>query len=157
MTDHSKIITQIRACNDPALLNRWLRNAREKNASDVADAAFRQLISIVPAEEPGTVEYDFWQTINAFEQTLSDERGKTIRLSRTRQKVARVGVIETLKDWAVGSSRTEGFDMLLERGMPEYTGEAIVLRHPEAFTPEVRDAAKRRLDEAGVAPSVYST
>lgn len=157
MTDHDKIIAQIYQCRDPQRLRNWLQNARDKNADDVADAAFRQLISIVPDEEPGTVGHDFWQTINAFEQTLADERGRTTRLQRTRQKVARVGVIQTLTDWALSTKKTEGFDMLLERGMPEYTGEAIVLRHPDHFDQAVRDAARARLDEAGVDPAAYAS
>ena len=68
--------------------------------------------------------------VQAFEYTLSEERGKNTRLSRTRQKVAKAGVVQTLSDWAAGSQETKGFRMLLERGMPEFTGEAITLRHP---------------------------
>ena len=40
--------------------------------------------------------------------------------------------------------------MLLERGMPEFTGEAITLRHPELFEPPVLEAAQQRLKAAGV-------
>jgi hypothetical protein len=116
----------------------------------IADAAFRKLISVLPSEEPGTVEHDFWQTVHAFELALSEERGRITRLSRTRQKVARVGVIQTLKDWALSNTETDGFRMLLERGMPELTGEAIVLRHTQHFESEVVAAAKRRLESAGV-------
>jgi hypothetical protein len=41
----------------------------------------------------------------------------------------------------------ENFDF---RGMPELTGEAIVLRHPEHFEPAVAAAAKQRLIDTGV-------
>ena len=149
MTDHNKIIALIQQCQDPKKLKIWLENARKKNATDVADAAFHQLISIVPDQQPDTVEYDFWQMINVFEQTLTDENGKTTRLSRTRQKVGRDGVIQTLSDWTLGRE-TRGFQMLLERGMHRYTGEAIVLRHSEKFSEAVLDAARSRLSEAGV-------
>jgi hypothetical protein len=104
----------------------------------------------VPSEQPGTVEHDFWQTIQAFEFILSDERGKTTRLSRTRQKVSRVGVVQTLKDWALDQKQTQGFDMLIERGMPELTGEAVILRHLDKFEADVRAAARGRLVRAGV-------
>jgi len=150
MRDNTKIIQLISNCKEPSKLRAWIRNAQTKGVKDVADAAFRQLISVLPSAKPGTVEYDFWRTIHAFEQTLSEERGKTTRLSRTRQKVSRVGEVQTLKDWALSKKQTDGFDMLLERGMPELTGEAIVLRHPDKFDGDVVGAASDRLCNAGV-------
>jgi hypothetical protein len=58
--------------------------------------------------------------------------------------------VQTLRDWALSDKETDGFRMLLERGMPELTGEAIVLRHPKSFEPEVLTAARQRLSRAGV-------
>ncbi|MBY3565691.1 hypothetical protein [Rhizobium laguerreae] len=150
MLDHARIKAQIAACNDPEKLRRWIINARNKNETDISEAAFRRLIAIMPQEQPGTVEDDFWQTIHAFEHILTEERGKTTRLARTRQKVARVGVIETLKDWALRDHHTDGFEMLLERSMPELTGEAIILRHRESFEQIVVEAAGTRLKSAGI-------
>lgn len=147
---HEKMILLIADCSDPEKLRSWIRNARDKNEPAVAEAAFRQLIAVLPKEKPGTIEYDFWQTIHAFEHVLSDERGKTTRLSRTRQKVARVGEIQTLKDWALSAKSTGGFAMLLERNMPELTGEAIVLRHAAHFSADVVAAARHRLAQAEV-------
>ena len=40
--------------------------------------------------------------------------------------------------------------MLLERNMPELTGEAIVLRHAHQFGADVLAAANLRLVQAGV-------
>jgi hypothetical protein len=105
---------------------------------------------VLPKEKPGTVEHDFWQTIHAFKHVLSEERGKTTRLARTRQKVARVGEVQTLQDWATSAKSTDSFEMLLERNMPELTGEAIVLRHARRFAAEVVAAARQRLETAGV-------
>jgi hypothetical protein len=150
MTDHSKMLAFIAQCEDADKLRSIIRNARDRGESALADAAFRKLISLVPSERPGTVEHDFWQTVHAFEYVLTEERGKTTRLSRTRQKVARVGVVQTLKDWALSDKETDGFKMLLDRGMPELTGEAIVLRHPGSFESQVIGAASHRLAEAGV-------
>ena len=116
----------------------------------VADAAFRRLIEVLPEETPGSIEHDFWMTIHAFEEVLRDERGKTIRLSRTRQKIGRVGVKQTLIDFATSKAPTDGFNMLIERGLPELTGEALVLKHSESFDSDVQIAAKQRLQDAGV-------
>ncbi len=124
MTDNSKVIAIIDSSSDPKQLRRFIENARRMKAPDVRDAAFRRLVEILPEEEPGSVEHDFWRSIHALEQVLLEERGKTVRLSRTRQKIARVGVMQTLRDFAAKKSPTQGFEMLLERGMPELTGEA---------------------------------
>ena len=150
MADHSKILAFVSRCEDLEKLKSLIKNARDRGESVVADAAFRKLISLVPSEQPGTVEHDFWQTIHAFEYALTEERGKTIRLSRTRQKVDRVGVVQTLRDWALSNKETDGFKMLLDREMPELTGEAIVLRHPGRFDPQVLAAARHKLAHAGV-------
>jgi hypothetical protein len=157
MSDIAKILGLIENCQDPNKLRTWISNARKGGETGVADAAFKRLISLLPKERPGTVKHDFWQTIHAFEHVLSQERGKTTRLSRTRQKVARVGEIQTLKDWALDNKVTDGFTMLIERNMPELTGEAIILRHSKQFDVNVVTAAKRRLVEAGVALETLPT
>lgn len=150
MPDISKVLASIAACDDAQRLRTWIQNAEALGRTEVANAAFRKLIALVPGEEKGTVEHDFWQTVYAFEFMLKEERGKTIRLSRTRQKIGRVGILDTLKDWALAKKSTSGFDMLLERQMPELTGEAIILRHAEKFDSSVCAAARDRLSKAGV-------
>jgi cardiolipin synthase len=153
--DHTQILNFIATCENPEQLRSTIVNARRENAADVEHAAFRKLISIVPSSRPGTVEHDFWQTIHAFEFVLTEERQKTTRLARTRQKVGRVGVVQTLADWALDTKQTKGFKMLMERAMPELTGEAIVLRHPEHFDSSVLASAKRRLELSSSASASY--
>ena len=139
-----RILAFVERCENPAELESLIKNATRLGNTTVAEAAFRKRIALVPAERPGSVEHDFWQMVQAFEYTLSEERGKNKRLSRTRQKVAKDGVVQTLRYWAVGSQETAGFRMLLERGMQEFTGEAITLRHPEHFALPVLEAAQQR-------------
>jgi hypothetical protein len=150
MSDHTKILALIRASTDADQLRRFRENAQKKGVTVVADAAFRRLIEILPEQAPGSIEHDFWMTIHAFEEVLRDERGKTVRLSRTRQKIGRVGVKQTLIDFATSKAPTDGFNMLIERGLPELTGEALVLKHGEACDLGVQNAAKQRLEDAGV-------
>ena len=145
-----KILAFVERCDNSGELETLIQNATKLGNAAVAEAAFRKRISLVPAEQPGTVEHDFWQMVHAFEYSLSEERGKSTKLSRTRLKVERVGVVQTLRDWAAGSQEAAGFKKLLERGMPEFTGEAITLRHPEHFEPQTLEAARQRLTVAGV-------
>ena len=125
-------------------------NAHRLGSRTVEDAALRRLVAILPSEAPGTLEHDFWMTIHTFEELLGEERGRTTRLSRTRQKVAKEGIRKVLVDFATSAKPADGFQMLIDRGLPELTGEAVVLRHPEGFEPSVVDAARTRLAGAGV-------
>lgn len=150
MSNHTKILASIAGSTDADQLRRFRANAQRMCVAVIADAAFRRLIEILPEQAPGSIEHDFWMTIHAFEEILRDERGKTVRLSRTRQKIARVGVKQTLIDFAISKAPTDGFNMLIERGLPELTGEALVLKHSESFDSEVQAAAKQRLENVGV-------
>ena len=148
--DESRMLAFVASCDDPEKLRTIIKNARERGAHDLADAAFRKRVSILPSEKPGTVEHDLWRMVYAFEAVLTEENGKTKRLSRTRQKVKRDGVRKTLIDWALSSKATDGFNMLLERTMPELLGEAIILRHPDEFDSDVVTAARNRLEAADI-------
>ena len=140
----------IASCDDPEKLCAIEENARKRGADALADAAFRRRVSVLPSERPGTVEHDFWRSVHTLEAVRSEERGRKTPLSRTRQKVDRVGVRRVLADWALDRKKTKGFYMLLERNMPELLGEAVVLRHPDEFEADVMAAARNRLESSGV-------
>lgn len=139
----------IEGCTDPKSLRQIAANARNKGELAVARAADLRLYAILPSEAPGTFEYDVWQSIHALEGTLSAERAKTTRLGRTRQKIARVGEYETIKDLILGAKPSEGFFMLIERQMGELTFEAVALRHPDRFDETALNAAAARLQSVG--------
>jgi hypothetical protein len=149
MSSHKKILDYVATCDNAVDLRQIIANAKGKpDAAPLAEAAFRRLIELVPGEEPGTLAFDFWRTIFAFEQMLTEERGKTTRLARTRQKLARAGVVETLRGFAEGPP-TAGFKMLIERSMPELTGEALIIKHGHLFEPGTIAAARTRLHDVG--------
>lgn len=150
MADHSKVFGIIAKSTDAGQIRRIRNNARRLGVPSVEGAAFRRLVEILAQHAPGSIEQDFWQTIHAFEEILSDDRGKTVRLSRTRQKVARVGVKQTLIDLAMKKTPTTGFEMLIELGHGDLTGEALILKHGHTFDADVQGAARRRLENAGV-------
>lgn len=149
MTDDKETLqalSLVEKCTNPDDLKRIYVNATELGNNVVADAAQRKRFSVLPAAEPGTVEHDVWQSIHALEAALSDERGKTTRLARTRQKISRDGEIATVRDLIMKSAASEGFKMLMERGWPELAFESVALRHPDQFAPEILEKAKARLD-----------
>ncbi len=147
--DVERVLKIIESSADPKSLSQLAANARKKGKLNVARTAELRLYEILPSEKPGSFEHDVWRSIYALEGTLTNERGKTTRLGRTRQKIARVGELETVKHLIVGKKKpSEGFTMLIERQMPELTFEAVALRHPDRFDDVVLDAASERLKTA---------
>ena len=149
-------LTVIEDLDDPVRLRNVVRNARRTGSTTVEAAAFKRLCKVQPAEAPGTLEHDLWQSIHALEEMLRDERGKTVRLSRTRQKIARDGKVKTAANFTLKPTPSEGFAMLLERGHPELSFEAVVLRHPDAFDDDVRRAAATRLAAFDLDPDQFT-
>lgn len=137
----------IEKCSDPKKLRQIAKNADGQGESALAQAARRKLYSILPSDKPGTIEYEVWQSIYALEDVLKQERGKTIMLSRTRQKIGRQGVVPCVADLVLGPA-SDGFRMLQERDMLELSFEAIALRFPGQFNAKVLSAARARLTEA---------
>jgi hypothetical protein len=145
-----KALLAVEALSDPSELRKMMINARKKGAQAVYGAAFSKLCSVQPSAARGTLEHDVWQSIYALEEMLKLERGKTVLLGRTRQKISRDGEKKTVADLALKAEASPGFHQLIELGHPELLFEAVVLRHPESFTDEVRQAASNRLIGANV-------
>jgi hypothetical protein len=101
-----------------------------------------------PEARPGTLEHDVWQSIFALEDALTDERRKTTLLARKR-KISRDGELDNVADF-VRKPPSEGYRMLVERGRPELTFEAVALRHADRFHADVLQAAEDRLRAPGV-------
>jgi hypothetical protein len=152
MTDIAvtRALQTIERCDDPKSLRQIAANARSKGELEVARAADLRLYAVLPPEAPGTFEHDVWQSIHALEGTLTVERAKTTRLGRTRQKIARVGEFETIKDLILGKKPSEGFFMLIDRQMGDLTFEAVALRHSNQFDKAVLVAAAARLQSVGI-------
>jgi hypothetical protein len=152
----SAAISQITLLDDPVKLKQMIDNARNLKSPAVERAAFLKLCQIQPEANPGTVEHDAWRSVHALEEMLRQERGRTVRLTRTRQKIARDGEAKTVADLTLKVEASPGFENLMALGHPELTFEALVLRHPKTFTPIVTAAAVRRLAQAGLDPAAFT-
>ena len=150
MSKHQKILGIIATCDDETKLRNWIANAEREGAEEVEDVARRRLIEVRASkdvDDPNDpMVLDFWKSISALEHELSLERGKTIRLSRTRQKIARVGVETTLRDLTMSSQPSDGYHLLRGRGMLDLSAEAVVLRYADRFELQILEAARNRLD-----------
>jgi len=135
---------------DKDKLRTWMANARRMGREDVYRGAFRQLCRAEERDMEDPLEAEFAGVMRALEQALTEQNGKTTRLSRTRQKLARAGVRKTLADLAVKPKPSEGFLKLIEFGMGDMAAEALILKYSDQFEPEVVEAARKRLDAFGI-------
>lgn len=144
--DYTKILETISTCKDASKLNNYIDNAVRKNAPIVRDAAMRQLASLAPKYEQGTLEHDFWKTIKTYELVLREDEKTTVNLFKTRKKAETEGIEKTLSDWVVNKSHSWVFNSLVEIGKPGLTGESVVLRYQKHFDEAVVEAAQERLN-----------
>ena len=140
-----KLLGQIAACDEPKLLKQWIKNAEAQGNAAVVTAARKRLYQVLPSADPGTLEHDVWASIHALEELESTERGKTIRLQRTRNLIADVGEQECVERLLLKAAPSSGYDMLIRHGLPELLFEAVALRHPHRFSEAALKNAKGRL------------
>lgn len=136
--------------SDVKKLRALIANAKRLGRSDVVLRAQIRIAELAGLASVDPIEAAFWRAVTITEEFLSEQRGKTTRLSRTRQKHQRVGARQCLIDWANDPKPTEGFKLLIEEGKPELTGEGIVLKYACEFDAETVCAAQRKLTEYGV-------
>ena len=146
-----RALDKIAKCEDPKQLKQIAKNAGLHGECGVRHAAELKLYAVLPSAQPVTLQHDVWQSVYALEGALAAERGKTVLLARTRQKIARDGEHGTVASLVLGNV-SDGFRMLLDRNMPELTFEAVALRHAADFSQDVLTAAKSRLLEVGYDP-----
>jgi hypothetical protein len=125
-----------------------LDRARAQKRNDVYAAVFHRMCQLVGSEndDPGDpLVRDFYETLAAYEQLLTEKNGRNTIATRTRQKLENKGVHLSLVEWTRGKIETNGFTLLIDAGMPEYTGEYLVTRYAARFPPDVVQLARDRL------------
>ncbi|MGB3408224.1 MAG: hypothetical protein WBA67_12100 [Jannaschia sp.] len=153
-------LARVDAMDDVDKLRNLMANADRMGVAPVRDAAFRRLALIqteatVDAAEqaPDAMERDFLRTIFAYEQLVREELGKAKRLTKTRMKMTKTGPVKALESFASVTDEYSAFKTLIARGLEDLTGEAVILRYPDAFDAATRDAATARLETAQTEPA----
>jgi hypothetical protein len=141
--------TKIARMTDAQGLRNLMDNASRLGRDDVHRLAFRRLCSLEGANFDDPLERDFYDVLNAYEELLTEKNGRTTKASRTRQKLKNKGVRQCLIDWALGQP-TDGFELLVQKGMPELTAEFLVVKYASDFPHDIVTAAQRRLCDHGV-------
>ena len=132
---------------DRQKLRNWMDNARKMKREDVYRDAFRQLCRTDGREMEDPLESDYAGVRRALEEALADETGKPKRLNRPPAKVTRTSLMKTLAEMALRKTPSIAFLKLAEYEMIELSGEALIVKYTEEFTPEAVAAARQRLTE----------
>jgi hypothetical protein len=130
-----------------------MQRARDRDLPDVYNAAFKRFCELIgnANDDPSDpLVRDFYETLAAYEQLLTEKNGRTTAASRTRQKIDNKGVRQSLIEWTRGKAETNGFKLLVEKGLPEFTGEYLVLRYANRFPEDVVVLARSRLAAHGI-------
>jgi hypothetical protein len=136
--------------SDPRSLRNLLGNALRAEPHDLVLQCQVRIAKLAGAQYETALERDFWAAIAAAEELATQKNGRKTLLNRTRQKVKRVGIKKCLEDWAFHKGTTQGFEILVNGGYSELTGEAIVIRHATEFSDDVVNAAKQRLIDCNI-------
>jgi hypothetical protein len=136
---------------DPGSLRTIMANAKRLGQDEIWRRAFRRLCALDGLDQTDPLHRDFYETLAAYEQLLTEKNGRTTKASYTRRKLKNKGVMQCLEDWAISTAPTEGFGLLIENGLVELTGEYLVLRYPDRFSRQAVEAARARLSGFGVA------
>src|SRR5262249_24135043 len=98
-----------------------MSRAKERGNVDLYREVFRRYCALVGSEydDPSDpLVRDFYETLGAYEQLLTEKNGSNTPASRTRQKIANKGVHQSLIEWTRGKVETNGFTLLLAAGLP---------------------------------------
>ena len=133
-------------------LRTLMANATRLRREGVRREAFRRICALGGIDQSDPLHRDFHATLIAYELLLEEKNGHKQPASYTRRKLKNKGVIQCLEDWAVGKTRTEGFDLLIKCNMAELTGEYLVLKYPNRFSDAAVATARALLEKYGVTP-----
>lgn len=130
----------------------FAKNVTERGRPDLAIAARKRAVQI-RAESFGAsseVERECIEAIFAYEEVLSAKAGRRQHASRTWPMIERHGVIEAVERVVKRKVDALGYTALVEMGLEEHAFEAVILRHPTAFSAEAVAQSKERLSEQKV-------
>lgn len=144
--DYTPILNSIERCDDPKKLNNFIQNAARKNVAIVKGAAIRKFASLVPDHLPGSLAYDFWQMVNAYEAVLSELRRTRIRLEKTRERAHEDGIEAVLTHWVLTDRQPHITDRLIADNMTDLTAHAVLLRYKSRFPVKARKAALEKVE-----------
>jgi hypothetical protein len=126
-------------------------NVEARGKSELALAAKRRAVELraLARGANSDAEREAFEAVYAYETVLSSSRGKKTRATRTWQMIDRHGIIEAVERVVRRTSDAKGYTAFVEMGMQDKAFEAVVLRHPDAFSKEAAERSRQRLKLPG--------
>ncbi len=127
----------------------FAKNARNLGAPHLADEARQKAVQL-RAEAHGAntdVERECLEAVYAYEEVLSAQKGKKQRAGRTWPMLHEHGILPAVERIVLKRAESLGYTALAEMGLKEFAFEAVILRHPESFSPEAVARSRERLAE----------
>lgn len=84
-----RMLEFVASCGDAKKLRQLAQNADQKGEVELAKAARLKLYSVLPGEQPGTIEYAVWQSIYALEDVLKSVERRFSSRGHARRSVAK--------------------------------------------------------------------
>jgi hypothetical protein len=125
-------------------------NAKAKGETALALAARRRAVQVRAAAfgETSAVELECLEAVYAYEEVLSNEKGRRQPASRTWQMIKRHGIVPAVERIVTNRAQSSGFTALSKMGLLDLAFEAVVLRYPESFSAAAATISRDRLASA---------
>jgi len=118
-----------------------------KSEPGIAAAARKKAIGLRASTHGATnaVELELFQAVCAYEEAASAKSGRRSPAVRTWRMIKQHGIIPAAELVVNAAKETPGNATLVEFGLSEFAFEAVILRHPESFSPETVLRSRDRL------------
>ena len=146
----------------------FARNVLERGRPELAQQALRRSVELRAGSYGAktAAEKECLRAVYAYEEVISARNGRRTRATRTWQMIERHGILGAVERAVNRPIETLGYSSLVEMGMQDFAFEAVVLRHPDLFSPETVQRSRERMkhwqatsvaaedgDQAGRTPS----
>jgi hypothetical protein len=131
----------------PEDCEQFANNVEARGKPDLARAARRRAVELraLALKPNSAVERELLEAVYAYERVQSQIRKRKFRATRTWQAIQRSGIIQGVERIVGRPIDAEGIIVLVELGMEDLSFEAVILRHPESFSPHVVERSRERL------------
>jgi hypothetical protein len=142
------LVAKIAKLKTPEDCVNFEKNVTERGRPDLALASRKRAVelrALQHSDDANEVERECLEAVFAYEQVLSAKKGKKTSASRTWQMIKRWGILVAVERAVNRKDEAAGYKALLEMGLENYAFEAVILRHPQSFSPEAVECSKKRV------------